>query len=179
VIVQLEAAKTAIAHGASTDTDAHVRRASELARQSLGEARRSIRALRPQALEEGGNLCLALEGMMKQMTAGTGLRTEFATHGVPRPLTSANEDNLLRIDQEVLTNALKHSAAKTIGATLSFEVGTVRLTLQDDGTGFDPMRKHEGLGLLGVRERAKQMKGDVALETRAGFGTRICVVLPT
>src|SRR5438128_3412261 len=65
VIVQLEAAKQAAAHGSSTDTDAHIHRASELARQSLGEARRSIKALRPQVLEEA-DLCVALERALKQ-----------------------------------------------------------------------------------------------------------------
>jgi signal transduction histidine kinase len=178
VIVQLEAAKTAFEHGASADTDVHVRRASELARQSLGEARRSIRALRPQALEDGGNLCVALDGVMKQRTAGTGLRAQFSTSGTPRSLPAANEDNLLRIYQELLTNALKHSAAKTIDAVLSFEASAVRLELQDDGAGFDLASKHEGFGLLGIRERVKQMKGELTVETRAGFGTRICVVLP-
>jgi signal transduction histidine kinase len=178
VIVQLEAAKTAFAHGASADSDAHVRRASELARQSLGEARRSIRALRPQALEDGGTLCVALDRVMKQMTAGTGLRAEFSTSGSPRSLSPANEDNLFRIYQELLTNALKHSAAKTIEAVLSFETNAIRLQLQDDGAGFDLATKHEGFGLIGIRERVKQMKGELMVDTQAGFGTRICVVLP-
>lgn len=67
VIVQLEAAQHAVAHGSSADANAHMHRAGELARQSLGEARRSIRALRPQALEHG-DLCVALDRVMKDMT---------------------------------------------------------------------------------------------------------------
>ena len=178
VIVQLEAAQHAFAHGSSADTDEHIHRASELARQSLGEARRSIRALRPRALENG-ELSVALEDLMKQVTAGTKLRAEFTTRGQPRTLIPASEENLLRIHQEILTNALKHSDAKSIKATLAFEENVVRLEVQDDGGGFDLSKKHDGLGLLGIRERVKQMNGELAVESRVGNGTRICVILPS
>jgi signal transduction histidine kinase len=177
VIVQLEAAKAAFVHGATADTDAHFHRASELARQSLGEARRSIRALRSLALESG-DLCAALDGAMKQMTAGTRFHVEFTTHGRPRKLMPSIEENLLRIHQEILTNALKHSRAKLIKAALSFEKDIVRLQVQDDGVGFDMTRKHEGLGLIGIRERVSQMNGELSVEGAPGFGVRICVVLP-
>lgn len=177
VIVQLEAAEHAFAHGASADTDAHIQRARELARQSLGEARRSIRALRPQALENR-DLCFALDSLMQQMTAGTDFRGAFSVRGTPRALTSSGEENLLRIHQELLTNALKHSGAKAIQTALSFEANSVRLEVQDDGVGFDPSRKHDGFGLLGIRERVQQMDGELIVESRPGSGTRICVILP-
>ena len=83
------------------------------------------------------------------------------------------------IETEILTNALKHSDAKSIKATLSFEENAVRLEVQDDGGGFDLLKKHEGLGLLGIRERVKQMNGELAVESRVGSGTRICVTLPS
>lgn len=178
VIVQLEAAQNAFAHGASADTDAHIHRAGELARHSLGEARRSIRALRPLALENG-NLSVALDSVMKQMTAGTAFRPEFTIHGQPRALMASSEENLLRIYQEILTNALKHSGANVIKATLSFEKNAVRLQVHDDGRGFDLPKKHDGFGLLGIRERVHQMDGEFSIESQPGAGTRICVVLPT
>jgi signal transduction histidine kinase len=177
VIVQLEAAKQASAHGSSPDMEGHIHRASELARQSLGEARRSIRALRPQALEDA-DLCVALDSAMKQMTAGTGLQAQFTTRGKPRRLTASGEENLLRIYVEILTNALKHSGAKVIKGTLSFEEDAVRLEVKDDGGGFDLAKEHDGLGLLGIRERVNQMNGKLTVESRVGSGTRICVALP-
>ena len=177
VIVQLEAARQASAHGSAADTDAHVLRASELARQSLGEARRSIRALRPGALENG-DLCIALDSAMKQMTAGTAVRAEFTIHGRPRALMPLTEENLLRIHQEILTNALKHSGATAIRASLSFEEKQVRLEVQDDGSGFDVSMKHDGFGLIGIRERVNQMNGALTVESRSGIGTRISVALP-
>lgn len=177
VIVQLEAARQAFSHGAPADTEAHIHRASDLARHSLGEARRSIRALRPQVLETG-DLRIALDDAMKQATAGTGLHAQFTTRGRPRPLRAIVEENLLRIQQELLTNALKHSAAKAVSLTLSYEADAVRLEVHDNGDGFDMSRKHDGLGLVGIRERVNQMEGFLTIDSRIGDGTRISVVLP-
>jgi signal transduction histidine kinase len=177
VIIQLEAAQHASEHASAADMDAHIHRASDLARQSLAEARRSIRALRPQALEQAA-WWTALDGLTKQITAGTRLRAEFTTNGRPRALTPFTEDNLLHIHQEILTNALKHSSATAVKATLSFTQNAVSLEVQDDGKGFDLSTQHDGLGLIGIRERVNQMDGDLTVESRVGIGTRICVVLP-
>jgi signal transduction histidine kinase len=177
VIVQLQAARDALAHGSAADTDAHVGRASELARQSLGEARRSIRALRPQALENG-DLCTALDDLTKQMTAGTAFSAEFTTRGQARRLTRVAEENLLRIHQEIFTNALKHSGATSIKAVLRFDENAVSLEVGDDGRGFDSAMKHDGFGLIGIGERVKQMNGEFEVTTRAGAGTKIRVTLP-
>jgi signal transduction histidine kinase len=157
--------------------DTHIHRASELARQSLGEARRSIKALRPEALENG-DLRTALNTLMKQMTAGTPLRAEFTTQGNPRPLIQSTEENLLRIHQEILTNAMKHSGAKAIQATLWFDENAVRLEVRDDGVGFELLKNHDGLGLLGIRERVNQMNGRLTIESHIGTGTRIAIALP-
>ena len=177
VIVQLQAAEHARAHGSATDMESHLARASELARQSLGETRRSIRALRPEALETG-NLCAALEGMLKQVTANTKLRATFTTRGEPRAAARVTEENLLRIQQEMLTNSLKHSGATTVSATLSFDAEGLRLDVQDDGRGFDPRTRHDGLGLLGIRERVHQLGGQLSIDTHLGGGTRMSVLLP-
>jgi two-component system sensor histidine kinase DegS len=120
----------------------------------------------------------ALDSAMKQMTAGTGLQAQFTTRGKPRRLTASGEENLLRIYVEILTNALKHSGAKVIKGTLSFEEDAVRLEVKDDGGGFDLAKEHDGLGLLGIRERVNQMNGKLTVESRVGSGTRICVALP-
>jgi signal transduction histidine kinase len=177
VIVQLQAAEHARAHGSTIDMESHIARASELARRSLGEARRSIRALRPEALETG-SLCAALDGMLKQVTANTTLRATFATRGEPRAAARVSEENLLRIQQEMLTNSLKHSGATTVNATLSFDVEGLRLDVQDDGKGFDPRTRHDGLGLLGIRERVHQLGGQFSIDTQLGDGTRMSVLLP-
>jgi signal transduction histidine kinase len=177
VIVQLEAAKTAMVHGAPTEADAHILRARDLAHQSLGEARRSLRALRPQALDKV-DWWVALDALMKEMTAGSKLRAEFTTVGQPRGLAPSQEENLLRIHQEIVTNAIKHSRATSLVTTLSFEDKTVRLDVRDNGVGFDPAKGNDGLGLLGIRERVIQMNGEVSVESHVGIGTRVCIALP-
>lgn len=177
VIIHLRAAENAFAHGVVAEAGEHIRRASTLARQSLGDARRSVRALRPEALERA-DLSGALDALIKQMTSGTTLRGEFAMHGQPRRLTPSCEENLMRIQQEALTNALKHASARIVKVTLSFEEHRVVLAVQDDGIGFDPSNQHDGFGLLGIQERTTQMKGELTIDSEAGQGTRICVALP-
>jgi signal transduction histidine kinase len=177
VIVQLQAAEHARAHGSATDVASHIARASELARQSLGETRRSIRALRPAVLETG-SLCAALEGLLTQVTANTTLRATFTTRGEPRAAARVTEENLLRIQQEMLTNTLKHSAATAVSSTLSFDADGLRLDVQDDGRGFDPRTRHDGLGLLGIRERVHHLGGQLSIDTHLGGGTRMSVLLP-
>ncbi|MGD0057993.1 MAG: ATP-binding protein [Verrucomicrobiia bacterium] len=177
VIIHLRAAENAFAHGVVAEAGEHIRRASTLARQSLGDARRSVRALRPEALERA-DLWGALDALIKQMTIGTNLRGEFAMHGEPRRLRPSCEENLMRIQQEAVTNALKHASARTVKVTLSFEEHRVVLAVQDDGIGFDPSNQHDGFGLLGIRERTTQMKGELTIDSGAGQGTRICVALP-
>jgi signal transduction histidine kinase len=154
-----------------------MQRASELARRSLGDARRSIRALRARALEEG-NLCIALEGATRQAVVETELVAEFATVGKPRPLPEAVEENMLRIHQELLTNVLRHSGAMTVTATLSFDSSAVSLEVRDDGHGFDPGTANEGLGLIGIRERTAQMRGTLTIDSRNDIGTRVTVSIP-
>lgn len=177
VIVQLQAAEQALAHGSHPDLHTHMQRASELARRSLGDARRSIRALRSRALEEG-NLCIALGTATKQAAAETKLVAEFATLGKPRLLQEAVEENLLRIHQELLTNVLRHSGARTVTATLSFDANAVSLEVRDDGHGFDSSIVTEGLGLIGIRERTGQMGGALTIESQDGVGTRVRVSIP-
>ncbi|MGH7969370.1 MAG: GAF domain-containing protein, partial [Limisphaerales bacterium] len=96
VIVQLEAAADASSEGLTKDANEHIARAGDLARWSLQEARRSVQALRPLALEEK-DLYGALDDLLKKMTTGSGLQTELALKGAPRGLPTLWGENLLRI----------------------------------------------------------------------------------
>src|SRR6266478_1687046 len=99
VIVQLEAAEDAVSCGYRKEADDHLHRASELARRSLSEARRSVHALRPQALQEH-NFWDALKGIIKNTTAGTALHTKFQAQGRLPELPLPWQENLLHIGQE-------------------------------------------------------------------------------
>ena len=177
VIVQLEAAEDAQAQNLAEAAAAHLERASERARESLREARRSVHALRPLALE-GKSLCAALEELVGKMTVGTNLRAECTVEGQPRPLPQGGEENLLRIGQEVITNTLRHARADRFKVDLGFEVQTIRLALRDDGIGFDPATRHDGFGLLGIKERVEAMGGTLRVQSAPEKGTAISVVLP-
>jgi len=177
VIVQLEAAADASSKELPREANEHVHRAADLARESLKEARRSVLALRPQALEDG-NLCEALASLIHKMTAGTALQAEFSVSGARQALAPEWEENLLRIGQEVLTNALRHARASHFAAHLVFNGQGLELNLSDDGQGYDPQRRHDGFGLRGIRERVEGMGGEINIDSRAGAGSAIRIGLP-
>jgi len=178
VILQMEAAEEALMEEDPENAVRHVRRARKLARESLGEARRSVHALRPQALEKAG-FADALKAIIKNTTVGTSLRSEFQLQGEPRELGPDVEENLLHIGQEALTNALRHARATKFQAQLSFGSEAVRLELSDNGDGFaiDGVNG-DGLGLIGMKERAEQIGATVEVSTKPGAGTRIVAVSP-
>src|SRR5437899_7254463 len=119
VIVQLEAADDAAARGLEAEAGAHVARAEALARVGLKEARRSVMALRPQALE-GSDLPTALSNLLTQMTTGTSLAVEFSQEGATRSLPASWDEHVLRIGQEALTNAIRHADAHRVVMRLRF-----------------------------------------------------------
>ena len=177
VIVQLEAAEDAIVNSDGEDGRKHIHRAAELARQSLNEARRSVRALRPQVLREK-TFWQALQANIKKRTTGLPLATEFHVQGEPRELPFKMQENLLHIGQEALTNTLKHANATRFEASISFNPGEVRLELTDNGRGFQPHQSHAGFGLAGMRERVEQRGGQLDISRNNEGGTRVLVVSP-
>ncbi len=177
VIVQLEAAEDAISCRCRKEADDHLHRAGELARRSLSEARRSVHALRPQALEEH-NFWDALKGIIKNTTVGTALHTKFAAQGKLPDLPLVWQENLLHIGQEALTNTLKYAHARNFETRLSYKARKLRLELRDDGDGFKVKDQNDGVGLTGMRERVEQMRGALKIASSRGKGTKVIVVIP-
>jgi signal transduction histidine kinase len=177
VIMHLEAAEEAISRNRAEVISDRIQNAGEIAREGLREARRSVRALRPLALEKK-NLAEALEGLIHKMTAGTPVQAKFAIKGVLQELPSEWDENILRIEQEVLTNVLRHAHASELDVLLTFDAREVRLNIRDNGCGFDSAGKHEGFGLCGMTERAENMGGRLFIQSAKGVGTALCIVLP-
>jgi PAS domain S-box-containing protein len=177
VIVQLQAAEDATSRGYKEEARNHLKNAQALARHGLNEARRSVRALRPQALEDA-TFWEALKGLIKSATAGTSLRTEFRVRGAMRELPPMAQENLLHIGQEALTNTLKYAHATRFETRLNFNAKEVRLELHDNGNGFKVGERHDGFGLTGMRERAEQMSGILTVAATRGKGTKIVVLVP-
>lgn len=160
----------------------HLDRAADLARHSLGEARRSVHNLAPAALDDA-TLAEALKKTVEDWSARTGVRADFTLTGTAEPLHEEIEASLLRIAEEALSNAARHAAATRVGVTLSFMAGEVTLDVRDDGRGFDPLSVPArsgagGFGLDGMRARAERLAGGVTVESEEGGGTAISARVP-
>ena len=171
VIVHLEALERA-AGDAMAAAD-HQTRALDLARVGLREARLSVQGLRASALD-GQDLSDALAAVVTRVDGSGPAAARFSVQGdavdVPAPV--ANE--LLRIGEEALANALRHASADHILASLRVTDAQVSLVVEDDGTGIDPAAADaSGYGLLGMRERAGRLGGTLTIESQPGEGTRV------
>jgi len=155
-----------------------VRRALTTTRASLEEARRSVLDLRAAPLE-GRSLGEALAGLGKDWEAQARVPLEFEMVGGQRPLPLRLEVGLYRVAQEALTNVARHAGARHATLRLVTTPDQVRLTIEDDGRGFDPSRVPRGrYGLVGLSERAKLLGGVLRLESSPGAGTRVEVLVP-
>jgi len=177
VIVQLQAAEDATSKGYTEEAQGHLQNARDLARHGLNEARRSVRALRPQALEDT-TFWEAFKSLIKNAAVATPVQTEFQIRGEIRDLPPLAQENLLHIGQEALTNTLKYAHATRFEARLIFDPQEIRLELQDNGNGFEMNDRHNGFGLTGMRERVEQMRATLNVISARGKGTTIIVVLP-
>lgn len=139
--------------------------------------RRLMQRLRPSVLDELG-LQAALGQHVQEWSARhpeTQCRLQVETElALPGPKAIA----VYRIVQEALTNAARHAFASRIEISLRCEDDGLVLRVQDDGRGFDPATIRPGLGLVGMRERAGFLGGDIAIEAAPGAGTRVQVRIP-
>ncbi|GGW67599.1 histidine kinase [Streptomyces caelestis] len=160
----------------------HLERASDLARHSLGEARRSVHNLAPVALTDVG-LPEALKKTVAEWGERTGARAEFTVTGTAEQLHEEVAATLLRIVQEALSNTARHAAADRVGVTLTFLGDEVILDIRDDGRGFDPLAvplrtRSGGFGLDGMRARAERVAGALTVESEPGHGTAVSARVP-
>ncbi len=156
----------------------HLMHAQAVSRDSLVEIRRLVLALRPAELT-AAPLADAIGRVTRQWSAANGVEAEFDAE----PLPSLHPDAdviFLRAAQEALSNVARHATAAHVRVTLGCVDQLVQLAVEDDGCGFDhadaPGR--ERLGLTGMRERLRPMGGHLLIESRAGMGTSLTVVLP-
>ncbi len=179
VSMQMELAKNSATTGTIDDVLPHLSTAHGIVRGCIAEVRESIWDMRSHILEKH-DLLGALRLVAEQLSAGQGCAIHAQTYGRPRRLAPMIENNLLRIGQEVVSNALKHAQAREIRLELHFDPARVRLVVRDDGRGFDPNAPRPGghFGLRGIRERVEQMNGELHLRGRDGDGTTVDVAVP-
>ncbi|AXF57947.1 histidine kinase [Salicibibacter kimchii] len=147
---------------------------------SLSEVRRIIYDLRPMALDDLGlipTLKKYLDGLADEQEE-TEIR--FILHGNEYRLEVNLEVALFRLVQESVQNALKHANAEQISVKAEMRTTQVHLIIQDDGRGFDPAGStNPGFGIIGMKERVNELKGDVKIESAKGKGTKITITIPT
>jgi signal transduction histidine kinase len=180
IVMQLEAAEQA--GGRAGERQRHLDTAKQLARDSLAEARRSVRALRPQPLV-GTPLPAALAEVADAWSARHGVAAEVIVTGAAQALLPEIEAALLRTAQEALSNVARHADAGRVALTLSYLGDVVTLDVRDDGAGFDPARRRPesdegGYGLTAMRERVQRIAGTLAVESEPGSGTAVSACVP-
>ncbi|MEU8929282.1 GAF domain-containing sensor histidine kinase [Streptomyces sp. NPDC048409] len=175
---------TAQAAAALVDRDpsrakGELQQVAALAAEATDELRAAVVELRPAALDEDG-LLATLRTQIQVLDRAHDARVTFAAGGF-RALPAAQEEALLRVAQEALHNALRHSGAEHVDVTVNRRGGGAVLRVTDDGGGFDPhltRRAGRHLGLVSMRDRASGVGGTLTVESAPGKGTTIEMEVP-
>lgn len=159
----------------------HLELARTLMHQTQTELRNSVWNLRSRSREDF-SLVEALRQSAQRFSDGTGIEVHVGESGHPAVLSELQEENLLRIGQEALTNAIKHSGASQVSIQMDWRPAEVCLRIADRGSGFDthtvagPARGH--FGLSGMAERVQRIGGSLRVASEPGHGTVIEACLP-
>lgn len=157
--------------------------ALDVVKRALNQVRDLSLDLHPSILDDLG-LAAALRWYLGRQAERSGIRVSVDANRLDRRLPKPVETACFRICQEAVTNVLKHAGATRVDVAIGIEDGTVRMTVADDGRGFDVDEAHErtrrqpSLGLIGMEERATLLGGSLDVVSRPGEGTEIRVTLP-
>ncbi len=135
--------------------------------------------LRPGMLDDLG-LAAALEWNAEEFETRTGISCQWEFKPEDTPLNRDRATALYRVFQEILSNVARHAAAQSLKLKLAQSGGQLVLEVFDNGRGFDEKKvaDHKSLGLLGMRERAAFVGGQVTIDTHPGKGTKVRVTCP-
>jgi signal transduction histidine kinase len=154
---------------------AHLDSIRGVAEQGMNEIRNMALLLRPSMLDDFG-LLPALEWQAREIGRRTGLRVQVSSE-MSGELPEEHKTCVYRVVQEALNNCAQHAQASAVQVCVRHQEGQILVTVQDDGSGFDPDRVR-GLGLLGMEERVRHLGGSFQIESRPGRGTLLRVTLP-
>jgi ligand-binding sensor domain-containing protein/signal transduction histidine kinase len=178
VLIQIEASLGYLFE-APASAQEHLQRAQRWARHSLSEARRAIWALRP-SVTSVAELTEALEQYAAMLAKEGNITVDMHAEANQQVAPEVGA-TLLRIGQEALTNAVRHGRPRHIWVRVQCDLREMRLSLGDDGRGFNlqGMDRTGGcLGLVGMRERAESLGGHLLIESQPGHGTQVTAVVP-
>lgn len=157
----------------------HLRVAHAMLDQSIEAARRYVWDLRAPAATRS-DLGNVLGAAAERLTSGAAVVSDLEILGDPFPLDGATQDQLLQVGQEAITNAVRHATASRIVVSLAYDRDAIRLSVADDGRGFDPAAPPPDghFGLVGMRERVEGLGGRIEVASASGQGTRVTVTVP-
>ncbi|WP_354199172.1 sensor histidine kinase [Bhargavaea ullalensis] len=151
----------------------------ELARNTLSEVRRIIHDLRPMVLDDFGLIPALRKYLERTADYHEGIRFNFKSEGISVRPNPGVEVAVFRLVQEAVTNAVKHSGARTIDVHVETCKDIIRATVTDDGRGFDPEDRSEtAFGIQGMYERVALLRGEMDIRSAAGKGTEVILILP-
>ena len=160
---------------------AKVSETERLLRSMVEKVRELSYGLRPPMLEHLG-LAESLRWMIDNYFKAGKPAVRYRTSGTGAGLDPDLALAIYRIAQEALTNVVRHAEATQVDVRLRIVRGSLTLTVQDDGRGFDPSRqlsdRRSGLGLAGMRERMEQLHGRIEIDAAPGHGCRLMVSCP-
>jgi signal transduction histidine kinase len=138
-----------------------------------------ITELRPAALDQIG-LAPALEALLKRVAATSGVHidADVSLETEESRLHPEIERTVYRLIQESLTNVIKHSEAANVNLEVAEAAGWIKLSVVDDGAGFDPAQITAGFGLVGMQDRVALVGGKVSVESSPGAGTTVHAEVP-
>jgi len=148
-----------------------------LSKSTLLEVRHYIYDLKPY-LEGEQSMEHMLENIIREFRTVAGVDTTLETRGEERHVPISVATALYRLTQEALANAFKHAGASKVNAGLEFLPDGLRLTVHDDGRGFNVKESIPGHGLTNMRQRAEELEGKYTIESTPGQGTHVSVWLP-
>ena len=173
--ITLQAERAAAGDPASAPAEfGHV---ADAVRDSLDEVRRIARELRPEALDDLG-LVNALIALSTRLNAQGGPVVKRELQGALPPLSADVELVIYRIAQESLTNAVRHSGARSVTVSLQADAETLTLRVADDGRGMPSELPDGTAGIAGMRERALLVGGRLSIKSRPGSGTEVELSIP-
>jgi signal transduction histidine kinase len=145
----------------------------DIAKEAMTEMRLLIYQLHPSTIQEDG-LAVALRQRLDAVEIRSGIVVDFQVDG-GRRLPSDIEDTLFQVAQEGFNNVLKHAKASEIQVLLSLEEDRCRLSIRDDGVGFDPetVELYGGYGLENMRNQLEKINGALIIDGEPGKGTTL------
>jgi signal transduction histidine kinase len=150
-------------------------KAKNLLRRTQKEIHRIIHDLRPSVLDNLG-LASAMKSYAREYLIENGAQVSLEIEELP--LSPEIETTTFRIYQEIVTNILRHANAENVSIELGQDDGTLMMTIEDDGSGFEPEERFEGSGIVGMRERASLVNGTLRFDSEPGLGTLVRLEVP-